>query len=124
MIPHDWLLANYPYAVTDEDFEYLALGNTDGDQMNTWEEYIAGTSPTNSTDEFIVSTTATSNEANVIEWTSVSNRLYSIYSHTNLLSDWSSTPVHQIQGDGDQKSYTNTLPGSPRYFRVGVELNH
>ena len=58
----------------------------------------------------------------VIEWESVSDRLYSVYSHTNLLSDWPSAPVYQIQGDGTKKSYNGSLSGNPRFFKLGVEL--
>ncbi len=92
MIPYDWLFANYPILVTDEDYERTALDDSDSDHMSAWEEYIAGTSPTNRLDCFHVSDLrGASGGARIIERNSVSNRTYSVYSHTNLSTPWPPT---------------------------------
>jgi hypothetical protein len=124
MIPHDWLLGNYPTLSTDQDFENAALQDTDADGMLAWEEYVAGTSPTNEQDYFQVSSITThSNQSGLIQWDSVSNRLYSVYCHTNLLTDWPSTSIYQVHGDGTPKVYTNTISAAQCFFRLGVEVS-
>jgi len=102
-----------------------AVWDSDSDGMPDGDELIAGTSPTNGTDVLSITELAVvSNLASTaISWPTVPNRLYSVYCHTNILTDWPASPVYQVQGDGTQKAYTNTEPGSPRYFRLGVELN-
>lgn len=115
-----WWLQEYALGVNDES----VVNDEDGDGPLNWQEYYAGTNPTNDSDFFSISSIDTStNSRAILVWESVSNRLYTIYTHTNLLTPWPSTPTYQIQGDGTQKAYTNTEPGSPRYFKLGVELN-
>ena len=101
------------------------LKDSDNDGLDDGDELIAGTSPTNSTDVFQIAEalSRTNHTDCILNWDTVSNRTYSIYSHTNLTTTWPTTPVFQIQGDGTQKSYTNNTSGSSRYFRIGVELN-
>jgi len=110
--------------------EELLLGtdpdnpDSDGDGLNDGAEVVAGTSPTDRDSVFSIASITPIDGSNlVLQWPSVTNRTYSVYSHTNLLTVWPIVPVFQIQGDGGMCSYTNALPGSPRYFEVGVELD-
>ena len=102
-----------------------ALADFDQDGCNNFSEWIAGTKADDGADVFKVQAASSTpaGEGNAIHWDSVQGRLYSIYTHTNLLTDWPSTPVDQVQGDGTPKVYTNSEPGNLRYFKLGVELN-
>lgn len=125
MIPHNWLLTNFPALVTDNDYETAALDHGDDDTMLTWEEFVADTSPTNSSDFFNISdtTVATNQSDMILHWDSVVGRLYSVYGSSNLMTTWPTTAVYQVRGDGTQKAYTNTAgPGEAMFFRVGVKL--
>ena len=99
--------------------------DSDGDGANDKSELIAGTSPVNQQDVFKINSgnVVTNDERMIIYWNSVNGRLYSVYSNTNLLSAWPTSPLFQIQGDGTLKCYTNTESGSPRFFKLSVELN-
>ncbi|MFH0878816.1 MAG: hypothetical protein V2A34_03805 [Lentisphaerota bacterium] len=44
-VPKPWLAQYYP---ATNDYENAALGDTDGDRMEAWREYVANTDPTNS----------------------------------------------------------------------------
>ena len=57
----------------------------DGDGMNNWQEYLAGTNPTNASSLFkITSVQMVSGTQFVVRWLSVSNRLYDLARSTNL----------------------------------------
>ena len=64
--------------------------DSDGDGMNNWQEYVAGTDPTNS--DSVLAITAISNLAPsaatgfVIQWSSTTGKWYSLDRSTNLLS--------------------------------------
>ena len=100
----EWWLAGH--GLTNGSFDAEAVFDHDSDTMPTWEEYVAGTDPTNAgsllaitgldtygtnyreyvgmtTNEWgqVVAYTATALEveAVIIEWPSVSNRLYDLY---------------------------------------------
>lgn len=56
----------------------------------------------------------------ILEWDSVSGRLYTVYAASNLLgiAGWSN--VLDLVGDGGAASYTNALPVPRAALRVGV----
>ena len=110
-VPYSWLagcgLTNY-----DTD----AVADRDGDGFTTWQEYIAGTSPTNAASCL----KAVQNTRNVITWSAVSGRVYSVY--------WSTNPVKGFQPletniPYTQSSYTNTTPDSrANYYQIKVRM--
>jgi hypothetical protein len=60
--------------------------DSDNDGMNNWQEYLAGTNPTNASSVFkITSAQMISGPQFVVHWSSVSNRLYDVMRATNLL---------------------------------------
>ena len=117
--PESWL-AHY-YGDTD-DFDALALSDTDGDGMVAWREHKAGTSPIDGDDVLRIGAAVvrTGTDDFVIGWSTVSGRLYSVYSTTNLLAPWV-TNLLLGPGDGLPRNYTNTPALGRRFFRVGVE---
>ncbi len=100
------------------------LSDSDGDGSEDNDELTAGTSPTNRTDVFQIKdmTTASNQTDSVFSWSTVSNRTYSVYSNANLNTDWSTNPAYQVEGDGTQKSFTNTHSENSMFYRVDVEL--
>ena len=71
---HTWL-ASYGLP-SNGSADYL---DSDGDGMNNWQEYLAGTNPTNAASVFkITSAQMIPGGKFVVRWTSVSNRLYDI----------------------------------------------
>jgi hypothetical protein len=91
--------------------------------MPSWAEYIAGTSPTNDTECFMVSGADVLSGTNVTAWPTVSNRYYSVFSSTNIQDGWPTEPDYQVGGDGTTKTYTNVHAGGCRFLRVGVDLH-
>jgi hypothetical protein len=79
---HTWL-ASYGLP-SNGSADYL---DTDGDGMNNWQEYLAGTNPTNAGSVFrITSGQVISGTGFIVRWSSVSNRLYDVMRSTNLAS--------------------------------------
>ena len=103
--------------------------DSDGDGMNNWQEYVAGTDPTDSNS--FLSITAISNlppsgvMGFVIQWSSITGKWYSLDRSTNLLSippfDFNvrsnipSTPPLNTETD-------TTIQGQgPYFYRIGVQ---
>lgn len=97
--------------------------DSDGDGMNNWQEYIAGTDPTDPTSvlEIVSGPSASSQD---ITWASVSSRTYSIERSTNLNSLNSFSILQSnIAGVYGTTTFTDTnMTGSRQfYYRVRVE---
>ena len=116
----EWWLAGY-YGHTN-DFDALALSDTDRDGMAAWKEHKAGTSPIDGGEYLQIREAALAAGADdfVISWNTVSGRLYSVYSTTNLLSSWI-TNLYRSPGDGLLKTYTNAHAEGRSFFRIGVK---
>jgi hypothetical protein len=98
----------------------------DGDHMNNWQEWRAGTDPTNPLSLLkMLRPTATSNpSAIIISWQSVSNRTYFLQRATNLGPPATfSTIQTNIPGLPATTSCTDTnaLGPGPFFYRVGVQ---
>jgi hypothetical protein len=77
---HAWL-ASYGLP-SNGSADYL---DSDGDGMNNWQEYLAGTNPTNASSVFkITSYQLLSATQFVVRWSSVSNRVYDVTRATSL----------------------------------------
>jgi len=105
----------------------VATADSDGDGHTDFEEYISRCHPGDPDSVFHVGDVAHPDPAHpwqwVITWDTVVERLYKVYSHTNLMTSWPATPVCQVEGDGGTKSYTNTIENTqPRFYRITVEM--
>lgn len=115
----NWL-AQYGLPI-DGSSDYL---NPDGDAFNNWQEYVAGTDPTNATAYFRV--TAVSNRS---PWTvyfqSNTGRLYTLNGTSNLVNAvWTNVPGAGPRlgaGGLDSMPDTNVPPKGP-FYRMKVEL--
>jgi hypothetical protein len=116
---HAWL-ASYGLP-SDGSADYLDL---DGDGMNNWQEYLAGTSPTNGGSVFkIISGQMISRTQFVVRWSSVSNRLYDVLRTTNLAvgaSGFAPLPgATDLIGTQPANTWTDSV-SRPSFYRVSV----
>jgi len=91
----------------------------DNDGFNNYAEYVAGTIPTNGLSFFAIEA-GRSNTAAVLQFGSVSNRLYNIYWRTNIsLGDWT---LFRTNLAGDNSVITISVSNQPAssYYRSRV----
>jgi autotransporter-associated beta strand protein len=106
--PYSWL---DQYGLTNYVADDVLDQDTDG--LKTWQEYIAGTDPTNTASVLKVVQTI----RNVVTWTAQSNRTYSVYWSTNLVKGFSNLVNNATS------PYTNTAPDSrANHYQVRVRL--
>ncbi len=100
------------------------FADTDGDNMNNWQEWLAGTVPTNSASVLQMFSPSISVSGLVVSWQSVNTRTYFLQRTTDLGTSLAfSTIQSNIVGQADTTTYTDTMAtNSSRYFyRVGVQ---
>ena len=104
--PLDWL--NYYKLVINGDYSAAELADVDGDGMPAWQEYLAGTNPTNAASVFALTDAAfaASNQL-VLKWNAVVGKNYRVLSTTNLTSGIWNTMATDIQGVTPKSAYTN-----------------
>lgn len=108
---------------TDGTADYT---DSDGDGMNNYQEWIAGTDPTNplSLLEMLSLTPTNSPSGIIVSWQSVGNRTYFLQSSVSLGSTPAfSTIQSNIIGLPGTTSYTDTnaVGDGPFFYRVGVQ---
>ncbi|RKX38232.1 MAG: hypothetical protein DRP64_16035 [Verrucomicrobia bacterium] len=110
--------------IEKDGFENADTSDTDSDTMPAWEEYIAGTIPTNSLSLFRITGMATDPSHAVIIWPAIADRLYSIYLSTNLLDGVTNhSGFIDVDGVPGLMSYTNAFDGAQsEFYRLGVRL--
>lgn len=90
-------------------------GDQDGDGQIDWQEYIAGTDPTNPASFFHIMR----NGRDELNWNAVSGRVYSVYWTTNLLSGFECL---ESNIPWPQSTFTN-LPNIPSgFYKIDVRL--
>jgi len=101
-----WWLAEH-YGPTN-DFDALAMSDSDGDGLAAWEEYWSGTIPTNAMDVLRVAAADPLAPNGVrLRWPSLAGRLYTIYMATNVVSpQWSN--VLAVPGTGADLAWIPT----------------
>jgi autotransporter-associated beta strand protein len=89
----------------------------DADGSSNYQEYVAGTHPTNALSRFDVS--GTFNQSQVLDWSSVSGRVYDVYWTTNLMSSF--VPL-QTNIAWPQSAYTSPMPDGvkSRFYQLKV----
>ena len=141
-LPDEWELACGldPFSTTadgDADGDGLTNGqeeqlgfdpmkaDTDGDGYDDRSEHIAGTSGTDGDDMLALGMNPPGAESGpaAFRWRSATGRVYSVLYSTNLMEQWSATPLHVVHGDGTDQSFTNEDAATPKgYFRLKVDL--
>ncbi|MEI8205668.1 MAG: LamG-like jellyroll fold domain-containing protein [Kiritimatiellales bacterium] len=109
--PYSWLDL---YGLTNHVAD--AALDQDNDGLLTWQEYIAGTVPTNASSCF----KAVQSTRNIVTWIAQSNRVYSVYWSTNLARGFAALNTNILY---PQSSYTNTTPDSRvNHYQIKVRL--
>src|SRR5262249_31432217 len=108
---------------TDGSADFL---DSDHDGLNNWQEWLAGTNPTNAMSGLKITAAIPSvNPAGlIVSWQSQNTRLYYLQRSIDLSHGTFSTIQGNIAGQAGTTSYTDTNavgPG-PFFYRVGVQL--
>ena len=99
------------------------FSDSDGDGINNWQEWIAGTNPANALSRLLLSATPGSLGVSVT-WPSTSSRTYFIERSTNLAAlPAFAILITNVPGQSGTTTYTDSTaigPG-PFFYRVGVQ---
>ena len=119
---HAWL-ASYGLP-SNGSADYL---DSDGDGLNNWQEYLAGTNPTNASSVFkITSAEVVSGTQFVLRWSSVSNHLYDVTRATNLAvgpGSFRALPgATNLSGTPPENAWTDSVSqaATPAFYRVNA----
>jgi hypothetical protein len=118
-IPDAWE-RQYLYCLTNATF----VSDSDNDNSLDGWEYIAGTDPTNRGSVFAVTDIqATSTNAFVLQWFSITNKLYSVSKTTNLLGSGFAPLATNLPATPPLNTYTDQMNGLDNvFYRIGVGL--
>lgn len=92
--------------------------------MNNWQEWIAGTDPTNPQSVLKMLAPSNSVDGLTISWESVSNRAYCLQCATNLLAQPAFVTIQcDLQGQAGTTIFidTNANGTGPYFYRVQVQ---
>jgi hypothetical protein len=102
-----------------------ADGSDDGDSDGpvNWQEYVAGTDPTDSNSLFaITQSAAVSTNGYAVSWSSVAGKSYTLWRTTNLLHGFTTVVASNIPATASQNTYTDSVGTVVHYnYRVQVE---
>jgi hypothetical protein len=115
-ISDSWRL--FYFGTTTTNSSSCASCDADGDGMSNWEEYIAGTNPTNANSVLFI--TQLNAMSQLVVWSSVAGKSYQVYATSDLLAPF--TPISgAIPSAGTTTSFTdNTPPDAHRFYRILV----
>ncbi|MEI6890718.1 MAG: hypothetical protein V5783_00980 [Pontiella sp.] len=106
------------YGLTEADDEV----DTDLDGLKNWEEYIAGTDPTDSASVLELNSITVLTNGFVLTWQSVEGKSYSVITNSSLMFSQPGVIVSDIQGLSSETSYTTTVSeASSVFYEIGVE---
>lgn len=107
--------------VTDDDYDAADISDSDDDGLMAWEEYAAGTDPTDDMSVLEINSISNAADGVVITWQSVSNKTYSIFTNTSLSVASPGTAVSGITAVSNVTSYTLSGSADRVFYEIGVE---
>ncbi|MDF7799028.1 hypothetical protein P4C99_06110 [Pontiellaceae bacterium B1224] len=118
-----WLDGYYDVPGDFPDWDAAALSDTDGDGLLAWEEYVAGTDPTDGNSVLKISSLVSVGADYIVSWQSVEGKSYSIITNASLAYPNAGVVASGIPGAiGDETSVTSSLPNTSTLFiEVGVQ---
>ena len=115
-VPQWWLAQ---YGLTNGGFDAGALLDSDNDGMPNWEEYIAGTDPTNAASALRIVAIGPDSVTFAPAFT---NRIYAVFCATNLVSaDWVPLSAYE-PGTGAVRALFATNNAPQIFYRIGVQM--
>ena len=117
-LPDDWEQTYFGSATAG-----VAAADPDLDGLSNWQEYVAGTSPTDRASTLVLLAPPAGlppATPQVMTWSSVSNRFYTVYDSTNLLRGFTPRAYH-LPATTPFNYFTNTAGADVRFFRIGVD---
>jgi hypothetical protein len=120
--PYAWLDDSYPGLTSVADYQLVDDVDSDNDGLLTWEEYVAGTDPTNTASVLAMQAIEITNNQAILSWASVSGKRYGIKRCTDLLDPlWEDWATH-LAGRGAETAVTSTVSRvSNAFFKVFIE---
>ena len=115
--PYGWLAQ---YGLTN--FNADAMADADHDGLLTWQEYIAGTNPTNAASNLRITGGSATSQGTVVRWASASNKLYNLSRTTNLLQSFAAVAgATNLPATPPENVFTNSQnDGAAAFYRIGV----
>jgi hypothetical protein len=98
--------------------------DADADGFNNWQEWIAGTVPTDFSSALRMLSPTNDVSGVIVSWQSMSNRTYFLERATNLVAQAPfSMLTNNVVGQAGTTSYTDTnaIGNGPYFYRVGVQ---
>jgi hypothetical protein len=95
--------------------------DNDGDGLNNWQEWRAGTVPTNSASVLRLLSPSNHVSGMTIRWQSVSNVVYYLQRSADLAPPAFFSLQSNIVGQSGTMSYTDTNGGPQVFYRVGIQ---
>ncbi|MEI8310226.1 MAG: LamG-like jellyroll fold domain-containing protein, partial [Verrucomicrobiota bacterium] len=114
-----WWLAQYGWT---SNFDAAALADSDGDGQTTWQEYLAGTDPTDPASVLRVRIEADPSTGSILlSWSSISGKSYRIEQATDLAGSWT-VQTSNVPATPPTNTHEEQLPTGARvFYRVTVE---
>jgi hypothetical protein len=112
-----WWLASYGFTENVE----TAVATIGANGLPVWQSYIAGLNPTNSSDRLLLSLNHSGSDL-VLNWNTVTGRVYTIWQGTNLISSF--TPMPDASNlPPSVKALTNPpiQPSPATFYRLQVQ---
>jgi hypothetical protein len=109
---------------TDADYEAIDISDEDGDGVTVWEEYLAGTVPTDDASALSIAYLSSSTNLLSFAWKSQRDYIYSVQSSTNLLDDsWGNVADDEyvgMNGHGGLLEFLSSSTNTHCFYRVSV----
>ena len=119
-LPDDWLRQYNLPLDGSADF-----ADTDGDSMDNYGEWVAGTNPTNAASRLVIQSVLRTVPTNalVLSWTSVAGRVYHVEARTNLVVGAWVPVATRLPANPPLNSWIGAVPArGEQYYRVVVMM--